>query len=79
MKVIDNVMMRHLSFPDFDVISTNYSVDEKTLIITVEGGYLDLDEGILLDEGKLYFYQWDSLHIKRYNSTVIISVFSSTE
>lgn len=60
-------MMKHLSFPDFTVEKIDFSPEEKTLKIFVDGAWINIDGGYQLGKGVLYFNKWEHLSIKRLN------------
>lgn len=61
MKILNEKMVKNLSFPDFEV--------EKILKIFVKGAWLEMDGGIQLGKGILFFKNWKSLSINRFNPT----------
>ena len=68
MKTLDESMMKYLSFPDFDVKKMHLDSDKKLLTVVVNGGYLNVNGGHLLGDGVLFFNNWTSLTIKKFNS-----------
>lgn len=60
-------MMKNLSFPDYKVESMEFSRQNKTLKILVEGAHLDIDKGRLLERGVLFFSDWESITITIYD------------
>ncbi|MES2344535.1 MAG: hypothetical protein V4494_01160 [Chlamydiota bacterium] len=68
MKKINKKMMKNLSFPDFEVEKMEFSSQEKTLRIFVEGAWLDIDGGSKLGKGVLLFTGWETLSITKFNS-----------
>ena len=62
------VNMSNLSFPDFDVEKMEFSRQEKTLKVFVEGAWLDENGGEMLGRGILFFSNWDFLSINRFDS-----------
>jgi hypothetical protein len=62
-------MIKNLSFPDIEVENMEFSPQEKTLKIFVDGAWLDVDGGVKLERGILFFKEWESLSINRFNST----------
>ena len=68
-KSLNESMMKKLSFPDFEVEKMEFSLKEKILKIFVEGAWLDINEGIKLGKGILFFNEWESLSINRFNSS----------
>lgn len=67
MIVLDEKMMKNLSFPDFDVEKMEFSFEEKKMKIFIEGGWLNIGRGSLLGEGVLYFEDWENLIISRFD------------
>jgi hypothetical protein len=67
MRSLNEDMMKNLSFPDFEVEKMEFFPQEKTLKIFVEGAWLDLDGGSKLGKGALFFKEWDSLSINRFD------------
>lgn len=68
--ILDKEMMHHLSFPDYDVEKFEFSSKNLTLKIFVEGACLtSLTGEQLLGQGFIYFYEWDHLSIRAFNST----------
>lgn len=66
-KTLDEIHIRNLSFPDFDVEKMQFSPEKKTLKIYVEGAWLDEDEGGgELGNGVLFFSNWEFIEIKRF-------------
>ncbi len=66
-KILNESIMRNLSFPDFEVKKMEFSSREKTLIIFVGGAWLDRNEGSELGKGILFFNDWESLSIRRFD------------
>ncbi len=60
-------MMKHLSFPDFEVTKMELSFLKKTLEIQIEGAWLDVEGGMQLGKGSLFFYDWENLLISRFD------------
>lgn len=67
MQILDEDMMKNLSFPDFDVEKMEFIPEKKTLKVFVAGAWLDVNGGMLLNKGVLFFNNWDSLSIIRYD------------
>ncbi len=67
MKILDENMMKNLSFPDFDVEKIEFSPKEKKLKIFVEGAWLDINGGFELGKGVLCFSNWEDLSISRFD------------
>src|SRR5882757_2502051 len=70
MKILNENMMTHLSFPDFDVEKIDFSQQNKTLKIFVDGAWLDLKGGQELGNGILFFDDWKNLTIRAFDSTL---------
>lgn len=68
MHILDEDMMKNLSFPDFDVEKMEFNPEKKTLKVFVEGAWLDVNGGVLLNKGVLFFSDWDSISISRYDN-----------
>lgn len=68
MKILDEDMMKNLSFPDFDIEKMEFSPEKKILKVFVEGAWLDINGGMLLNKGILFFSDWDFLSISRYDN-----------
>ena len=68
MKYLNVQMMQNLSFPDYEIERMEFSPQEKRLTIYIEGAWLDENGGTRLGKGKLFFNNWDSLLINRFNS-----------
>lgn len=60
--------IKNLSFPDFDIEKIEFSQEEKTLKIFIEGAWLEENGGELLGRGILFFHNWESISIHRFNS-----------
>jgi hypothetical protein len=60
-------MIKHLTFPDFEVEQMEFSQQQKKLKIYVEGAILSVEKDISLGKGILYFNNWDCLTIDRFN------------
>ena len=69
MKILNENMIKNLSFPDFEVEKMEFFLQEKVLKISVEGAWLEINGGIQLGKGVLFFKDWESLSINRFNST----------
>ncbi|MBA3958487.1 MAG: hypothetical protein H0X51_08890 [Parachlamydiaceae bacterium] len=67
MKNLDEMMMRSLSFPDFNVEKMEFLPEKKILKVFVEGAWLEIDGGTALGKGVLFFNDWDVLSINRYD------------
>lgn len=67
MKILNENMMKNLSFPDFEVEKMEFSPQKKILKIFVEGAWLDVDGGTKLGKGILFFNEWKSLTIYRFD------------
>ena len=67
MKILDEKIMKNLSFPDFDIEKIELSFKEKQITIFVDGAWLDIDGGSQLGKGVLYFNDWENLSISRFN------------
>lgn len=67
-KGLDEINIRNLSFPDFDVEKMEFSPKEKTLKIFIEGAWLEENGGEMLGKGVLFFNNWESLSINRFDS-----------
>lgn len=59
------VNISNLSFPDFDVEKMEFSPQEKTLKVFVQGAWLEENGGEMLGKGVLFFNNWESLSINR--------------
>ncbi len=68
MEILDEEMVKKLSFPDFAIEKFAYSLNEKKVAITVEGAWLDRDRGYELGRGTLYFSDWKKLSISEFDS-----------
>ncbi|MGL5263763.1 MAG: hypothetical protein ACRDAI_04195 [Candidatus Rhabdochlamydia sp.] len=69
MKNLNKNMMKNLSFPDFEVKKMEFFPQEKILKIFVEGAWLEMNGGTKLGPGILFFKEWKSLSINRFNPT----------
>lgn len=67
MKNLDEIMIRNLSFPDFNVEKMEFLPEQKILKVFVEGAWLGINEGTVLGKGVLFFNDWDLLSISRYD------------
>lgn len=67
MKNLDEIKMRKLSFPDFEVEKMEFSPEQKILKIFVEGAWLEENGGKRLGKGILFFNNWESLTINRFD------------
>lgn len=70
MKILDEKLMKNLSFPDFDVEKMEFNPEKKTLKVFVTGARLEIDGGLLLDNGFLFFWEWGNLSIIRYDHVI---------
>jgi hypothetical protein len=70
MKILNENMMKYLSFPDSDVKKINFSQKNKTLKFFIEGAWLDLEDGQELGKGFLSFEDWKNLTIRAYHSSI---------
>ena len=59
--------MHHLFFPDFDIERIEVTPERKKIKIFVEGGWLDIDGGIQLGKGVLYFDDWENFSISSFD------------
>ena len=59
--------MKHLSFPDFEVSKMELSSLDRMLQIQIEGAWLDVEGGMQLGKGTLFFYGWENLQISRFD------------
>jgi hypothetical protein len=62
--------LSRLSFPDFNVLEINLSINEKILNIYVDGAYLEDQKGggKQLGKGKLSFKNWQSFSVRLFNN-----------
>ncbi|MBX3719771.1 MAG: hypothetical protein KF898_09010 [Parachlamydiales bacterium] len=67
MKILDIQAMKSLSFPDFDVKKVEFFSEEKKLKIYVEGAWLEINGGSHLKKGVLFFNDWESFLIRRFD------------
>ena len=70
MRILDKNMMKKLSFPDFDVEKMEFLPQKKMLKIFIDGAWLDIEEGMQLGKGVLFFSDWENLSIRRFDSTI---------
>lgn len=70
MKKLSAGMMPHLSFPDMQVQKMDFFPRKKILNIFVEGAFLDIDNVGLIGSGVLYFSEWESIAIRKYDSNL---------
>ena len=63
----ENEIIR-LSFPDFDVRKIDFSNRDKNLKIFLDGAYLDLEEGMELGPGILFFDDWKNFTIRAFDA-----------
>lgn len=68
MRVFNDDQMKHLSFPDAKVEEMEFLPDEKRLKIVVDGAFLDLEDGIRLEKGTLFFKNWETITIRKFDS-----------
>lgn len=68
MQISDISMLKKLSFPDIDVEGMDLLLHQKILKIYVDGGFLDIDDGIALPTGIITFKDWKTLSIQKYDS-----------
>jgi hypothetical protein len=67
MKILDENIMKDLSFPDFEIEKFEFSPERKILKIFIEGAWLNIDRGSLLGKGVLCFNDWTNLSISRFD------------
>jgi hypothetical protein len=67
MRNLDEIMMRSLSFPDFNVEKMEFLPEQKILKVFVEGAWLGINGGTVLGKGVLFFNDWDVSSISRYD------------
>lgn len=67
MKYLNEDMIKNLSFPDFSVKKMEFSPREKILNIFVDGAWLEVDGGTKLGKGTIFFEEWESLSVYRFN------------
>ncbi|NGX46713.1 MAG: hypothetical protein K1000chlam3_00074 [Chlamydiae bacterium] len=79
MKILDEKVMKNLSFPDFDVEKIEFFPKDKKLKIYIEGAWLDVDGGSQLGRGILYFNDWENFLVSRFDPDteqwLLINVF----
>ncbi|MCH9633569.1 MAG: hypothetical protein S4CHLAM7_02970 [Chlamydiae bacterium] len=68
MNVLDESLIKQLSFPDCLVERMDFNPKKKELIIYVQGGWLDIDAGIKFKRTVLSFSQWEKLSIRKFDS-----------
>jgi hypothetical protein len=66
MKTIEEGMMKLLSFPDVEVSKMVFFPNKKSLQILVDGAFLE--GGQKLEKGILYFDDWKSIEINRFDT-----------
>ena len=67
MIIFDATSIKSLVFsPDYDV-EMEFSPNQKSLKVIVEAAWLD--DGTQLDNGILYFNEWESLSVRKYDSS----------
>ncbi len=66
MQTVDPNSYNELSFPDFSVETMNFDEKKKELTIITNGGFLDSYSGPEFKQCRLFFYQWESLVIKKF-------------
>ncbi len=67
MKILDENIIKNLSFPDFDIEKIAFFPEKKILKIFIEGAWLEVDGGSLLGKGVLCFYDWADFSISRFD------------
>jgi len=77
MRILDQNMMKKLSFPDYEVEKMEFFPQTKTLALVVDGGWLDVEDGVQLGKGVLFFKNWENLLIRRYNP--LTSIWTNVE
>lgn len=59
--------MKNLSFPDFEVEKMEFLPEQKILKIYVQGAWLEENGGKILGKGILFFKNWETLSMRRYD------------
>ena len=80
MKNLDKTMMKNLSFPDFEIEKMEFSSQRKILKLFVEGAWLEANGGTKLGKGVLFFNDWVSISISKFDPSIEkwVSVEEST-
>ena len=60
MEIPENLLNK-LSFPDFEVEKMVFDKSKNKIHIHVFGGFLDIDEGIILNKGVLYIFNYTQI------------------
>ncbi len=66
--MLDASQMKNLLFPDMDVEKMEFFPHEKSLKVFVDGAVPDVEDGILLGRGILFFSAWESLSIRKFDA-----------
>lgn len=64
-KKIDEMNMRNLSFPDFEMEKMEFSPEKKTLKIFMKSVWLEENDEKRLGKGILFFNNWESISVNK--------------
>ncbi len=68
MQIFDADVLKEISFPDVRVEKMEFLPNEKMLKVSINRASLDIGEGTLLGKGVLFFYNWENISIRKYDT-----------
>ncbi len=68
MQTLDPKFYSRLTFSDDFVETMSFDPEKKELVITTDGGGVVTDSEIEFKQCRLFFYQWESLSIRKFHS-----------
>ena len=69
MKKLSNIELKHLSFPESEVLSMDLNLEDKIMKLDIDSCYVDLSEGKRYFECSLELRNWRSLKVELYEAS----------